>query len=139
MPEKPADKAKRRVKNPETFRERALKAAEDSAKPERAKKLRQTAARAAAPVVGPPTKAFRKIWGAKAFKPIRKFLRLLGKIVFVGYLVRSWRELRLVTWPGWSESRRLTFAVLVFAIIFGATVAGVDWFMDKAFKELFIK
>jgi preprotein translocase SecE subunit len=71
--------------------------------------------------------------------PLRMLGRLLGWIFFVGYFRGSWRELRLVTWPGRRESLRLTSAVLVFAVIFGAIVAGVDFGLDKLFKELILK
>jgi preprotein translocase subunit SecE len=32
----------------------------------------------------------------------------------------------------------LTFAVLVFAIVFGAVIAGVDWVLDKIFRHLLL-
>jgi preprotein translocase SecE subunit len=71
--------------------------------------------------------------------PIRIIGKVLGLILFASYFRGSFRELRLVTWPGRRESLRLTSAVLVFAIVFGAIVAGVDFGLDKLFKELVLK
>lgn len=65
--------------------------------------------------------------------------RILGHILFPRYFRNSVRELKLVTWPGRRESIRLTSAVLIFAIIFGAIVALVDFGLDKLFKELILK
>jgi preprotein translocase SecE subunit len=63
----------------------------------------------------------------------------LGKILFLGQLKDSWAELRQVTWPTWGQSYQLTFAVLIFAIVFGAAIAGVDYVMDKAFRHILLK
>ena len=71
--------------------------------------------------------------------PIRMVGKLLGLILFANYFRNSFRELRLVTWPGRRESLRLTSAVLMFAVVFGAIVAGVDFGLDKLFKELVLK
>ena len=125
-------KKKRLVKNPETFRERAIKAAEISDKPKRSVALRQAGSKITAPVFNPIGKAGSTFFG---FKPIN----LLGKVIFPVYIRRSWHELRLVTWPSWKESRRLTFAVLVFAIVFGASIAVVDYGLDKLFRHILLK
>lgn len=134
MADKPAKKTKRRVKNPETFRERALKASEASPT-----KRQGIVKRVLSPVFKPLAKAVRSFFGQKAFKPFRRPFKLIGKIIFPVYLRRSWQELRLVTWPSWRESRRLTFAVLIFAVVFGAAVAGVDYGLDKIFKNILLK
>jgi preprotein translocase SecE subunit len=119
---------KRRVKDPETFRERALKASEESAKPKRPSRAKKAGAGAA----------------KGAAKPLRqvgrtKPARLVGKIVFPAYFRNSLQELRLVTWPNWKQSRQLTFAVLVFAVIFGAVIAVVDYGLDKVFRNILLK
>jgi preprotein translocase SecE subunit len=66
-------------------------------------------------------------------------VRILGRILFPRYFRNSFRELKLVTWPGRRESLRLTGAVLIFAIVFGAIVAIVDFGLDKLFKEFILK
>lgn len=55
------------------------------------------------------------------------------------YFINSWRELRLVQWPNRRETRRLTLAVFIFAIVFGAMVAGVDKGLDELFKKVILK
>lgn len=132
-------KPKRRVKNPETFRERALKAADASGKPKRSVRLKQAGSKVASPVLKPVGSASRRAAGFKPLAPVVKVLRVAGKVIFPVYFRRSWQELRQVTWPTWTESRRLTSAVLIFAIIFGAIIAGVDYGLDKVFKDVLLK
>lgn len=71
----------------------------------------------------------------KLFRPIRK---VLGWLV-PRYFVNSWRELKLVTWPGRRETWRLTGAVFVFAIVFGLMITVVDKAIDRIFKEIILK
>jgi preprotein translocase SecE subunit len=77
-------------------------------------------------------------WFKLAAKPFgylkRAFAWLAPK-----YLVNSWRELRQVVWPSRRETWRLTLAVFVFAIVFGALVAGVDKGLDELFKKVVLK
>jgi preprotein translocase SecE subunit len=72
---------------------------------------------------------------AAVLRPIKRVLRWLVP----SYFVNSWRELRLVHWPNRRETWRLTVAVFIFAIIFGALVAGVDKALDEVFKKLVLK
>jgi preprotein translocase SecE subunit len=134
---KPAKK--RLVKNPETFRERAVKASEASDQPKRSSRLKAAGGQAVKPVTGPARSSLRKFFGLKPMQPVREAGKLIGKIIFPSYFRQSWQELKLVTWPNWEESRRLTFAVLIFAIIFGATIAAVDYGLDKIFRQVLIK
>ena len=119
---------KRQVKNPETFRERALKVSESEDKPVKISRLKVFLVR----VFGPAGKILRKL---SNFKPIK----LIGKIIFPSYFRSSWRELKQVTWPSWRQSRQLTFAVLLFAFIFGALIAVVDFGLDKLFRNILLK
>lgn len=138
MADQPTQKAKRRVKNPETFRERAIRAA-DAAESEKPRRVKRFTGGLGGTIFGPLVKAVRQLLAVRALKPVRRLFSLVGKIVFPVYFRRSWTELRLVTWPSWRESRRLTFAVLIFAIVFGAAVASVDYGLDKVFKNLLLK
>ncbi len=73
---------------------------------------------------------------------IKKTGRVVGKVLnrlVPRYFVNAWRELRLVTWPSRRETWRLTLAVFIFAIIFGAMVAVVDKGLDEVFKKLVLK
>lgn len=78
-------------------------------------------------------KAFQK--AAPVLSPIGKFLAKLAP----RYLINSWREVRQVQWPNRRETWRLTLAVFIFAIVFGALVAGVDKGLDEVFKKLVLK
>jgi len=53
--------------------------------------------------------------------------------------VNAWREVRQVTWPSRRETWRLTGAVFIFAIVFGALVYGVDTGLDALFKKVILK
>jgi preprotein translocase SecE subunit len=125
-------KSKRRVKNPDTFREKAQKAAETSGQPKKIGRLRQGIIKLLGPVFLPAGRSLSKLFSLKPF-------RLIGRILLPGYFRNSWRELRQVTWPTWRQSRQLTFAVLVFAVFFGAAIALVDLGLDKVFKNVLLK
>lgn len=133
--EKPVQsKPKRRVKNPETFRERALKAQDAASRPERKKRVRRAGgklSKGAAPL--------KKRAHVKLPKPVAKVLDAVGKVAFPVYLRNSWQELKLVTWPSWKESRQLTFAVIIFAVLFGVVIALVDYGLGKIFKHILLK
>lgn len=70
--------------------------------------------------------------------PLRFIKRILRWIV-PRYFINAWRELRQVQWPNRRETWRLTLAVFVFAIVFGALVAGVDKGLDEIFKKVVLK
>jgi preprotein translocase SecE subunit len=129
----------RRVRNPETFRERALKAATESEKPKRSRKIRSYAGRVLRPVFGPIGRFLKQLFGIQPFKSLAWLGKWVGRILFPRYLRNSWRELTQVTWPNWRQSRQLTFAVLVFAVVFGGAIALVDYGLDKIFKQVLLK
>jgi len=135
MADQADNKKKRRVKNPETFRQRAMKAAEASDKPAKASRLKSKGAKA----TGPVRRTVRRAANARPLRPLHKPARIFGKIVVPPYFRSSFSELKLVSWPNWTQSRQLTTAVLVFAVIFGAAIAGVDWGLDKIFKHILLK
>jgi preprotein translocase SecE subunit len=122
-------------KSPPTVRELA-ESARSKAEAEKPRRARRVAAKSAAPI-----KKLRL--GEKApvravIKPLRVVKKYLAWLV-PKYFVNSWRELRQVHWPNRRETWRLTLAVFVFAIIFGAMVAGVDKGLDALFKKLVLK
>ncbi len=78
----------------------------------------------------------------KATSPVFAFGRVVKKVVkFIvpNYFVNSWREVRQVTWTSRGETWRLTFAVFIFALIFGALASGVDKVLDIMFKHFILK
>ena len=131
----PSGKGPRVRRSAPTVRERqeAAAAKKDKPKPQRA---RWAAAKTARP--------FKKLrLGQRApFKVLGKILspvmRVLGWLA-PKYLINSWREVRQVIWPSRRETWRLTLAVFIFAIVFGALVAGVDKGLDEIFKKVVLK
>lgn len=128
MADEQPSKPKRLVKNPETFRERALKASEASSKPSRTSGVKRTGGKVAKPVAVP----FKKAAGTKP-------ARILGRFILFRYIRDSWFELKKVTWPSWKQSRQLTVAVLIFAVVFGVLIAVVDYGLDKIFRNILFK
>lgn len=139
MADKPAKTTKRLVKNPETFRERATKAVEEGDKPGKKSKLKK----AFRPIGKLIRAIFRPI--GRLFAPIgrikivRKVGKFLSKYLLIDYFRSSWKELKLVKWPNWQQSRKLTLAVIIFAVIFGALVAVLDYGLDKLFRNILLK
>jgi preprotein translocase SecE subunit len=135
MADEQPTKTRRRVKNPETFRERALKAGEAATRT----KTDGPVKRGLAAIFRPAGRFLKTIFASPPFRFLGKILRPLGKVLFIRQLRDSWAELRQVTWPNWSQSYQLTFAVLIFAVMFGAAIAGVDYVLDKAFRHILLK
>lgn len=128
--------AKRRLKAPvETVRQRQSNVASKAEKP------KHRVVRAAGRFISWPFRkvAGLKIWQHKAMKPLRFVLKVLSYVVWPPYLRNSLRELRLVTWPNWRQTWRLTFAVLGFSVVFGAFIYVIDFGLDKLFKEVLLK
>lgn len=121
-------KTKRRLREaPETVRERASKAQEAGSKPKRSRKTRK--------IFAPLRPIGRALQKFGRLKPVR----IIGRILMPSYFRNSWRELRMVAWPSRKESRRLTTAVMLFAIVFGILIAVVDFGLDKVFKKVILK
>ncbi len=66
-------------------------------------------------------------------------VRFVGRFLGFRYIRDSAQELRNVTWPTFRESMRLTGAVILFSIIFGALIAVVDYGLDKVFRQILLK
>ena len=136
MAEQSSGRRKPRIrKSAPTVRERveAASAEREEKKPGR---LRQAAGRAAAPA------RKLRLRDRKVTKTLAKPLRPVGRILrwlVPKYLINAWREVRQVVWPNRRDTWRLTIAVFIFAIVFGAMVAGVDKGLDEVFKKLVLK
>lgn len=127
---------KRRLRAPaETVRQRQTNLASRSDQPKR------SVIRPIGRLLGWPfrTIAAFKLWQTTAWKPFKFIGRWIGLIVWPPYFRNSFRELKLVTWPNWKQSWRLTFAVLSFAAVFGVVIAGLDWGLDRLFKDILLK
>ena len=139
MADNKTDKSKRQVKNPETFRERAIKASEVGDKQSFVPRIAGKIFRFIRAIFRAIGRFIKKLFSYKLTKPIGKVFILIGKILFPKYFRESWDELKKVTWPNWTQSRRLTNAVIIFAVIFGVTVAIIDFFLDKIFRNILLK
>lgn len=72
----------------------------------------------------------------RPFRFMRRPWRIIKKALGFGYFISSWQELRQVTWPNRRQTWQLTSAVIIFAVIFGLLLAGVDHGLDKIFKYI---
>jgi preprotein translocase SecE subunit len=59
--------------------------------------------------------------------------------VSLNYFKESWKELGKITWPTRKQAVRLTVAVAVFSIIFGAFMGAIDYGFAELAKRVFIK
>lgn len=126
------NKKRRVIRKVETVREKSAKAAEQTEKPSRKKQILRGFT---APLrfVGRGFKKLGSVLGRF------KVMRFIGRILVPTYFRNSWKELKGVTWPTLPQSRRLSIAVMIFAVIFGVVVALLDFVLDKIFKEVLIK
>jgi preprotein translocase SecE subunit len=129
-------------KSAPTVRERAAIAQAKAEKPPKPKRVRRLAVTAVKPLrkLSPKDRVHLPNNGfGRALAKVGRFLRrILGWLV-PRYFINSWREVRLVTWPGRKETWRLTLAVFIFATVFGAVVYGVDRGLDEIFKKFVLK
>lgn len=94
-----------------------------------------------AAAVSLPLSVFWRI-SKPVLRPLTPAGRLLTKILnwlVPRYFVNSWRELKQVTWPNRRETWRLTGAVIVFSVVFGAMVWVVDLGLDQLFKRFVLR
>jgi preprotein translocase SecE subunit len=140
MAKEPNTKTKtRRVKNPESFRDKAVKASAQKPKKQHVGRVTNPIRKGLAAVVKPFKTVGHKVGQTRTGKFIKQVLHILAIILFISYVRNSFKELKQVTWPNWRQSWKLTYAVLAFAIVFGAAIAGLDWVLGKIFKQILIK
>jgi preprotein translocase SecE subunit len=127
---------KPRVRKAPTLREQAEIARSKTEKDQKAGKIRRASSKLSGSLRktritrNPLVKLIARVGRA-----IKKALRWITP----NYFINSWREVRQVTWPSRRETWRLTVAVFIFAVIFGALVAGVDKVLDVIFKKIVLK
>ncbi len=132
-------KPKRRLRPPKTVREKAAASKQASVpKPKKRNKIFKKLTWPLKKIVKPIVKAAKFLNKFRVIRWLVKFIKLLAKILFISYLISSWQELKNVTWPKWQQSRRLTFAVLAFAIFFGAAVATLDYGLSHLFRIILL-
>lgn len=119
---------KRRLRTQPTLREKTERASETRAKS--SSKVKQGMA-APFRALG---RGLTKVWRGKAFTP----LRWVGRVIVPRYFRNAFAELKLVQWPKARLVWRLTGAVLLFGLIMGLAVAGLDWAFEKLFREVLL-
>ncbi|MDB5182983.1 MAG: Protein translocase subunit SecE [Candidatus Saccharibacteria bacterium] len=128
-----ADK-KPRVRKVETVRERNEKA---TLKAEaNASKVKKQPVRSTARTIGKPLGVVAKPFKAR---PVRFTAKWIGLILVPRYFRNAFKELRQVTWPSRRETWKLTFAVLIFAVIFGFLVTVTDYGLDKVIRRIVLR
>lgn len=132
---KPSKTTKRRLRAPaQTVREQAEKARAEASKPDGKRRLQ-----AAASTAGKPFGFARRLFNRQPFKAIGTVFGFVGRILVPKFVRNSFTELKYVTWPTRKQSRQLTFAVLMFAVVFGIIITIVDYGLDKLFRALILK
>ena len=137
--DKPAKK--RQLKKVETVRERAERAGVEQPRKSRVMSTASKAGRPLKAVANPVAKILRPFaFILKPFKtrPVRLIGRVLATILLLRFFSASWKEVRQVEWPDIRTTIRLTIAVFVFSILFGALIAITDFGLDKLFRKVFI-
>lgn len=153
---KPASKdkkPKRRLKATPTFREHSAQQDAKLQKPKKGFLRRFFESKLFAPVRGLGRgirraavalgksrlgKGVAAIYNSRVFTPVRFIVKILSKVLFLNYFYNAFQELKLVTWPSTRVTWRLTGAVLAFGIIFGLMIAGLDFVLEKAFREVLL-
>lgn len=133
--------ARRQLKKPETVRERAERVSTAAPKQRRVTRTAGKVTRPLRKIGAAVGRVFRPL--AFVLKPFRtKPFRLIGRVIAAILLFKffrnSWKEVRQVQWPSARETYRLTVAVFIFSLLFGALVAVTDYGLDKVFKKVFI-
>lgn len=72
------------------------------------------------------------------FRMIGRGIKKVGHYIVPGYFKKSWEELKQVTWPSWSNTFKLTLAVIIFSVVFGVFITVVDYGLDKVFRKVLI-
>lgn len=143
MADKAANKPakKRQLKKTETVRERTVRSSNE---PLKQRRVKRTASKLWAPfralgkVIARILSPFTfLLWPFKT-KPARFIGRFLAAVFLFRFFREAWAELRQVQWPTARETVRLTTAVFLFSILFGALIAVTDYGLDKIFRKVFI-
>lgn len=72
------------------------------------------------------------------FRLIGRGIKKIGHYIVPGYFKKSWEELKLVTWPSARDTWKLTLAVIIFSVLFGAFITATDYGLDKLFRKVLI-
>ncbi len=124
-----------RVRKKPSFREQANKARVSAGKTGR---LRKTARGIKRPFTVISNQGKKEYYLPMPDNKVGRFLNKRRGIIPV-YFKEAWAELRRVTWPTRKETWKLTFAVFIFAVVFGLLISVTDYGLDKLFKKVILK
>lgn len=117
-----------------TIRQRASQAPSGSKKLRRLRSGSQTATR--------PLRAAAQFSKVEFYLPMpdSRLGRFLNKRRYwiPRYFREAWHEVRQVKWPNRKETRHMTVAVFIFAIVFAVVIASVDYGLDQVFKKVLL-
>lgn len=125
---------KPRIRKVETVRERNAKATEKAEA--NANKTKKHPVRRVGKAALKPLKVVAK---PLRVRPVRFVLKWVGLILWPRYFRNSFKELRQVKWPTRRETWKLTFAVLIFATVFGFIITLTDYGLDKVIKRIVLR
>ena len=137
--DKPTKPKKRKIKDPESFRQIVTRINDEKTVFNGTKASQKLTPKTKRIKFSKLKNIFKTLNNLPVFKQIFKIIRLIGLIIIPKYVRNSFMELKGVTWPSFKESMRLTYAVIIFAVIFGVSVALVDYGLGKIFKTLLLK
>lgn len=69
-------------------------------------------------------------------RPVKFIFRWVGRILWPKYFRNSFHEIRQVKWPNRKDTWKMTFAVIIFAVVFGALAHLTDYGFDKLIKRI---
>lgn len=124
-------KTKRRLKPAQTIREQSAAATAKADAPRKRSivgRILSAPFRLIAWILRPPFRFLNRF----------KLFRFIGYIFVPPFVRNAWKELKLVDWPNFRQTRDLTVAVIIFSIIFGVIVAIVDYGFDKLFRKVIL-
>jgi preprotein translocase SecE subunit len=106
------------------------------------KKTRRVSVRPAGKKLASATAGVRGKLGKTYHLPLpdSKIGNILSKkvVLFPSFLKNSFKELRMVEWPNARMTLKLSFAVIIFSVIFSAFIGIVDFGLGKLFKEVIL-
>jgi len=123
------------IKPAKTMRQASAKSRANAAKPKRVRKAADAATKPVSAVGKALTTQYHL--NERTEKHEEKFFSK-SRSLTPTYFKNAWKELRLVTWTGRKETWRLVFAVFIFAILMGATIAALDYGLEKLLREVIL-
>ena len=135
MNNEPNKHAPRKLKLGKSIREKA----ESEKKPKRIKLRVKLYSVTLKPLFKSLASIHHKLLKYKLYKIISKFFYLIGLILWPRFIRNSFSELSQVEWPSRRETFKLTLAVIIFSVFFGAFVAGLDFGLTRFFKYILLK